>query len=162
MPAKQRYMDKTVIVDAIQDTIVARNCFIVEINVSKDNDVEIIIESETSDVTLEDCETVSRKFEECFDREKEDYSITVSSAGLDRPFTVLKQYIKAVGSKVDVLIKGGRKFTAELTAADSEGITLKYEARENVEGRKSKVLVSHEDRFSMDQVNAVYPHIDFE
>lgn len=155
-------MDKTVIVDAIQDAIVARNCFIVEINVSKDNDVEIIIESETSDVTLEDCETISRKFEECFDREKEDYSITVSSAGLDRPFSVIKQYIKAVGSKVDVLIKGGRKFTAELTAADSEGITLKYEARENVEGRKSKVLVSHEDRFSMDQVNAVYPHIDFE
>ena len=38
------------IIDAVGDAIVARKCFIVEINVSKDNDVEIVIESEDSNV----------------------------------------------------------------------------------------------------------------
>lgn len=155
-------MNKTEILDAIEETIVARGCFIVEINISKDNDVEIVIESEDSDVKIEDCEAVSRRFEECFDREREDYSITVSSAGLDRPFAVLRQFEKAVGSEVDVLLKGGRKFTATLVAADAEGIDLKYKAKTSIEGRKGKVMTEKEERFPSSEVNAVYPHINFD
>ena len=56
------------IIDAVGDAIVARKCFIVEINVSKDNDVEIVIESEDSNVVQDDCVEISRRFEECFDR----------------------------------------------------------------------------------------------
>ena len=102
------------IIDAVGDAIVARKCFIVEINVSKDNDVEIVIESEDSNVVLDDCVEISRRFEECFDRSVEDYSLTVTSAGLDQPFKVLKQYRKAVGTQVEAALKGGRKFVAEL------------------------------------------------
>ena len=71
------------IIDAMRDEIVARNCFIVEINVSRDNDVEIVIESENAEVTLEDCTELSRIFEEKFDRNVEDYSLTVGSQGMD-------------------------------------------------------------------------------
>ena len=104
---------------------------------------------------------MSRFFETCFDREKEDYSLTVSSAGLDQPFKVLKQYLKAVGTKVEAQIKGGRKMVAVLEAADEESITLKYSVKEAVEGKKKKELVEHLDRFTMDQVNAVRPYIEF-
>ena len=110
---------------------------------------------------LNDCVAVSRYFETQFDREKEDYSLTVTSAGLDQPFKVLKQYIKATGSKVEVLLKGGKKLIATLTAADQESITLSYTAKEAVEGKKKKELVEHNDRFTMDQVNSVRPYIEF-
>ena len=143
------------------DAIVARKCFIVEINVSKDNDVEIVIESEDSNVVLDDCVEISRRFEECFDRSVEDYSLTVTSAGLDQPFKVLKQYRKAVGTQVEAALKGGRKFVAELVAADEDAVTLKYTLREAVEGKKKKELVEHCDSFGYDELNYVRPHIDF-
>ena len=154
-------MNISEIIDAIGAEIVARGLYIVDINISKDNDIELTIESEDGVVELDDCVAVSRFFESCFDREKEDYSLTVTSAGLDQPFKVFKQYQKALGSKVEVSLKGGRKMVAVLEAADEESITLKYSAKEAVEGKKKKELVEHVDRFTMDQVNAVRPFVEF-
>lgn len=155
-------MNVSDIIDAMTGEIVARGLYIVDVFVSKDNDVEITVESEEGIVEIGDCAAVSRIFESKFDREKEDYSITVSSAGLDQPFRILKQFRKAVGSKVEVQLKGGRKLVAALTEADAEGITLRYSAREAVEGKKKKETVEHEDRFPMDSVNSVRPFIEFE
>jgi ribosome maturation factor RimP len=154
-------MNVSEIKDAIGDEIVAQNCYLVDISVSKDNDIEITIEAEEGRIELDTCVNISRFFETKFDREQEDYSLTVSSAGLDQPFKVLKQYQKAIGSKVEVMLKGGKKMVATLTAADEESITLSYTAKEAVEGKKKKELVEHNDRFTMDQVNAVRPHIEF-
>ena len=154
-------MNASVILDAINDEIVARGFFIVDISVSKDNDVVITIESEEGIVELDHCVEISRYFETRFDRETEDYSLTVSSAGLDQPFKVLKQYQKAVGTKVEVLLKGGKKMVATLVQADQEGIVLKYSQKEAVEGKKKKELVEHEDRYTMDQINAVRPYLTF-
>jgi ribosome maturation factor RimP len=147
--------------DAISGEIVARGCFIVDITVSKDNDIVLTIESETGKIELDDCVSLSRYFETLFDREVEDYSLTVSSAGLDQPFKVMKQYVKALGTKVEVSLKGGRKMVATLVEADETGITLKYSVKEAVEGKKKKEMVEHIDRFEMEQVNSVRPFIEF-
>ncbi len=149
------------IVDAIGGEIVARGCFIVDISVSKDNDIVLTVESENGKIELDDCVSLSRFFETKFDRESEDYSLTVSSAGLDQAFKVFKQYQKAVGSKVEVLLKGGKKMVATLEAADEGSITLKYTVREAVEGKKKKEMVEHVDRFAMEEVNSVKYYIDF-
>ena len=149
------------IIDAIDGEIVARGCFIVDVSVSKDNDIVLTIESENGKIELDDCVSLSRFFETKFDREVEDYSLTVSSAGLDQPFKVLRQYLKAIGTKVEVSFKGGKKMVALLEAADEESITLKYSVKEAVEGKKKKGLVEHVDRFTMDQVNTVKPFIEF-
>ena len=154
-------MNVSEILDAIGSEIVARGCFLVDISVSKDNDITLTIESENGKIELDDCVSLSRFFETRFDREVEDYSLTVSSAGLDQPFKVLKQFHKAVGTKVEVQLKGGKKMAALLTAVDEESITLKYSVKEAVEGKKKKELVEHEDRFTMDQVNSVKPFIEF-
>ena len=154
-------MNVTEIINALSSEVSARGLYIVDVSINKDNEIEVIIEKEEGIVELDDCVSMSRYFETCFDREKEDYSLTMSSAGLDQPFKVLKQYLKAVGSKVEVQLKGGRKMVAVLEAADEESITLKYSAKEAVEGKKKKELVEHVDRFTMDQVNAVRPYIEF-
>ena len=156
-----KYMKISEIIDAIDSEIVARGLYIIEVTVSKDNDVEVTIESEEGKVELEDCVAISRFFETKFDRETEDYSLTVTSAGLDRPFKVLKQFVKALGKKVEVQLKGGKKMVAVLEAADEESITLKYSQKEAVEGKKKKEIVEHVDRFTMDQVNSVRPFVEF-
>ena len=156
-----KYMKISEIIDAIESEIVARGLYIIEVTVSKDNDVEVTIESEEGKVELDDCVAISRFFETKFDRETEDYSLTVTSAGLDQPFKVLKQYIKSIGKKVEVQLKGGKKMVAVLEAADEESITLKYSQKEAVEGKKKKEIVEHVDRFTMDQVKSVRPFVEF-
>ena len=154
-------MNVSEVKDALQSEIVARGCFLVDVTVSKDNDIVVTIESENGKIELDDCVALSRYFESQFDREKEDYSLTMTSAGLDQPFKVLKQYLKAVGTKVEVQLKGGKKMVAVLVEADQESITLRYSVKEAVEGKKKKEMVEHNDRFTMDQVNAVRPFIEF-
>ena len=154
-------MNVSDIKDALQSELVARGCFLVDVSVSKDNDIVVTIESENGKIELDDCVALSRFFETRFDREVEDYSLTMTSAGLDQPFKVLKQFEKAVGSKVEVQLKGGRKIVALLEAADEESVTLKYSVKVAVEGKKKKELVEHVDRFLMDQVNTVRPYIEF-
>lgn len=154
-------MGITEIRDAMESAIVARGCFIVDIKISKDNVIVLTIESEKGTVTLDDCVALSGIFEEKFDREKEDYELTVTSAGLDQPFIVPAQYRKATGSMVEVQLKGGKKIVAMLTAADDSGITLKYTTREKVEGSKKKENVEHEDTFPFAEVNSVRPYIEF-
>lgn len=155
-------MNSSEIKDALNSAVVARGCFFVDVFVSKDNDVTITVEKVEGTMDLEDCVEISRLFEAAFDREKEDYSITVSSAGLDQPFKVLAQYQKAVGEKVEVMLKGGRKFVATLGAADEEGVLLSYTALEAAEGSKKKVRVNHEDKIAYSEINSVKPYITFE
>ena len=145
----------------MQDAIVARNCFIVEINLSKDNDVEIVIESEDGTVSLDDCVELSRIFEEKFDREQEDYSLTVGSAGLDQPFKVLKQYVKAAGTEVQVLLKDGRKLKGKLTASDDDSFTIEIQKKVKPEGAKRPVIIDEPLSFGYDEIKYTKYLIDF-
>ena len=106
-------------------------------------------------------EVVNDAFLAAFDKDAEDYSLTVTSAGLDQPFKVLRQYEKALGSLVEVRLKGGRKLTGVLTKASEEGISLRYSQKEAVEGSKKKVTVEHEDDMPFAEINSVVPHIVF-
>lgn len=139
-----------------------RGCFLVDAEVSPDNDVTIVVEAMDRSVDLEDCIALDKVFHEMWDQDADDYSLTVTSAGLDLPFKDIRQFIKARGSLVDVLFKGGRKLTATLVDAEEDGVVLRYSAREAVEGRKKKALTEHEDRFGMEEINSVRPHVSFD
>ena len=155
-------MDAREIKEKIEAAVAARGCFLVDVRVSADNDIMLAIESEEGTVVMEDCIAVDKAFHGIWDQDVEDYALTVTSAGLDQPFKVLKQYLKAVGTQVEVRLKGGRKFTAELLAATAEDTTVRYTARETVEGSKKKVDVEHTETIPADRINGVTPHITFE
>ena len=153
-------MDKEQIRQAVQGIVDQMGCFIVDITLSQDNDIEIVREKEEGEIDWDHCAAVDRKVHETFNQDEEDYSLTVSSAGLDRPFKVLRQYLKAIGSNVDVKFRGGRRLVARLTAATDEDITLAYTALEVPEGSRKKVKVEHEETFPLAQINSVTPYID--
>lgn len=154
-------MNKEQIIQAIEPAVALRGCFLVEVSVSKDNDIEIVIEKESGEVDWEDCSAIDKVMHEIFDQDVEDYALTVSSAGLDRPFKVYKQFLKAIGSDVEVKFKGGKRLVARLASATEQSITLSYTALEAVEGSKKKVKVPHQDIFDLSQINSVTPYIEF-
>ena len=137
-------MNKEQIIKAVETAVAQRGCFIVEVTVSKENDIEIIIEKEEGVVDWEDCAAIDKVMHEAFDQDAEDYALTVSSAGLDRPFKVLKQFQKAIGTKVDVWMKGGKKVKGVLEAATEEAVTVDGET------------------ISFDIINSVRPVVEFE
>ena len=117
-------MNKENIIKAIEPALKERGCFLVEVSVSRDNDIEIVIEKEEGVVDWEDCAAVDKVVHEAFNQDVEDYALTVSSAGLDRPFKVLRQFQKAIGTKVEVWLKGGKKSKGILEAASEESVTV--------------------------------------
>ena len=137
-------MNKEQIIKAVETAVAQRGCFIVEVTVSKENDIEIIIEKEEGVVDWEDCAAIDKVMHEAFDQDAEDYALTVSSAGLDRPFKVMKQFQKAIGTKVDVWMKGGKKVKGVLEAANDDAITIDGES------------------IAFDVINSVRPVVEFE
>ena len=60
-----------------------RGCKVVDLMFDDDENVfEVTIDREESPVDIEDCEFVHRAILDAFDRNIEDYSLTVSSVGL--------------------------------------------------------------------------------
>ena len=155
-------MDKKLISEAVIPVLEQMGCFLVEVTVSAANDIEIVIEKAEGTVDMDDCAAVDRFIHERFSQDEEDYSLTVSSAGLDRPFKVLRQYEKAVGSLVVVSRKGGSRVVATLLDAGHAEIVIRYTALEAVEGKKKKELVEHVDHVGMHEVTSVVPYIEFE
>jgi ribosome maturation factor RimP len=98
-------IEKENIAKAIESYLESNSLFLVSVEISKDNDIEIAVDSEGR-VDLSNCVDINKIIEEKFDRESEDYSLTVTSAGLDQPFKVLRQYLKYIGKdeKTDITV----------------------------------------------------------
>ena len=76
-------MTKEIIIEKITPALEAAGCFLVDVTLSSDNDVEVVIEKEEGSVDWDDCALIDKSFHELFNQDEEDYSLTVSSAGLD-------------------------------------------------------------------------------
>ena len=97
--------------------------FVVECKTSPMGDIELLIDSDTA-VKLEDCAALNRAIEAELDREVEDYSLMVASAGIGSELKLLRQYKKILGNSVEVLLKDGIKILAKLNDANEKGIIL--------------------------------------
>ena len=53
------------------------------------------------------------------------------------------------------------KILAQLDDAGDEGITLSYEEKQLVEGKKRKQLVKVERRYAFDEVKSIREYLDF-
>jgi len=76
-------MERNEFETVIQTAAKERGCSVVEVMFNDDDNVfEVIIDKEGADVDLKDCEFVHRAVLAAFDRNIEDYSLTVSSLGI--------------------------------------------------------------------------------
>ena len=72
---------KQTIESIAQEHLQGTDLSLVEVTVSEDNDIEVIITRE-SGVSIDDCVALSRFIESKLDRDKEDFSLMVGSAGV--------------------------------------------------------------------------------
>ena len=134
--------------------------YVVECKISPMGEIELLIDSDTA-VKLEDCAALNRAIEAEFDREVEDYSLMVASAGIGSELKLLRQYTKIIGSSVEVLLKDGIKLLAKLNSADEVGIAISYEEKQVVEGKKRKVTVQVTKDYKWEDIKYVKEYLDF-
>jgi ribosome maturation factor RimP len=119
--------------------------YIVELKIAKGNQIFLELDKEDGSIAIEDCMSVSRNIEHNLDREEEDFSLEVSSAGIDQPFRVLKQYKKNIGKEVKILkMDHASGIEGILKSVDDEGVVLEVKEKKRLEGRKKKVWVTEE------------------
>ncbi len=134
--------------------------FVVGAVCSPGNEIELTIDSDTS-VSIDACVALSRAVEAEFDREQEDFSLTVASAGIGSELKCLRQYRKLVGKPVEVLLCSGIKLLARLDAVDDEGIALSYEEKQVVEGKKRRQTVRVERSYGFGEIKSAREYLDF-
>ena len=149
-------IDTKKIIEAAERKLQGTDMFVVGCTCTPGNEIELLIDSDTS-VAIEACAELSR----AVDRDEEDFSLTVASAGIGSELKSLRQYRKLIGGTVEVLLNSGIKMLAKLDAADDEGITISYEEKQAVEGKKRKQLVTVTRRYAFDEIKSTKEWLDF-
>ncbi|MBD5234663.1 MAG: ribosome assembly cofactor RimP [Bacteroidales bacterium] len=107
-------IDKELLKKTVAEALGDTDLFVVDITVSPANDIVVELDSPTS-VDIDECAAITRRIEEVFDRDVEDYSLEVGSAGITADFKVRAQYTKNLGKDVELLTRDGRKLRGVLT-----------------------------------------------
>ena len=153
-------IDSKKVIDIAERHLADSDMFVVECKVSPMGDIELLIDSDTA-VRLEDCAALNRAIEAELDREVEDYSLMVASAGIGSELKQLRQYKKILGSSVEVLLKDGVKVLAKLNDATESGIQISYEEKQLIEGKKRKQTVEVTKDFAWEEIKYVKEYLDF-
>lgn len=135
--------------------------FIVEISVSSGNNISVELDKHEGGVSVKDCVSVSRNIEHNLDREQADFSLNVSSAGLDKGLRVFDQYKKNVGRSLKVKLNEGGSVEGELTQASKDEITLQTKRKERIEGKKKKEVIIEDIKIPMTNIKEAKIVISF-
>ena len=144
-------IDKTALEQVINEALEGTKMYLVTLKVSKDNVIDVALDSD-EDITIDDCVAVNDAVLAAFDRDDEDYELTVGSYGITSPLLLPRQYRKNVGLEVEVLTADGRKLKGTLADADDEGFTLSMTVKRKLEGKKRPELVEEQERFKYSDI----------
>lgn len=133
-------IDKSALTQVINEALADTDMFLVQVTVSHDNIIDVQLDS-MSNINIDDCVMVNNAVLDAFDRDVEDYELTVGSYGISSPLLVPRQYEKNLGEEVEVLTADGRKLKGVLNACDEESFTIAVATKVKPEGKKRPEIV---------------------
>ncbi|MBS1646145.1 MAG: ribosome assembly cofactor RimP [Bacteroidetes bacterium] len=137
--------------DIVLQKIADTSVFLVDVKVKHGNKIEVFID-EPKHITIDTCREISKHIEANLNRDEEDFELTVSSPGIDEPFTVLNQYLKYQGKQVSVLKKDGEKLFGALLESSGEIIILQTKKTERKKLGKGKQTVIENILINTEQI----------
>jgi len=119
--------------------------FLIEVKIAAGNKVTVLIEGDKG-VTIDNCTQVNKALYK-FIEEKglfgdNNFSLEVSSFGVDRPLKMLRQYKKNLGRKVEVIMNDETKIEGTLTDANEENITIEEKTGKGNKMSTKKTTIS--------------------
>jgi ribosome maturation factor RimP len=118
------------------------DCFLVDVWIKPTNNIRIALDADGG-LPIEKCVSLNRrlykKMEEAGLYPGGDFSLEVSSPGLDEPLKMHRQYIKNISRSVEVMQQDGKITEGVLTAVSENDI----EVAETIGKNKKKEVVQH-------------------
>ena len=141
-------LNKNVVFDTVQKVIDNTDCILIDVNIKKSADkiiLELIIDK-NGGVKIEDCEIVSKLVDPILDEntdiaEKYDF-LTVSSAGIDRPFKQTSDFTNHIGEKIEVKLYaaiGKQKFIQDVLLEANDDYIVLSGIKENLKILRSNI-----------------------
>lgn len=101
--------------------------FLVSLKVKPGNNIKVMLDAD-SGVTIDKCVSYNRKLYKQIEESglfpDGDFSLEVSSAGIDEPLKLDRQYKKNIGRQVEVVLNDGARVEGKLTAVNPDGLVL--------------------------------------
>ncbi len=116
--------------------------FPVEVKIGPAYHIRVFLDGD-SGISIEKCVQYSRalykKIEEAGLFPGGDFSLEVSSPGLDEPLKLLRQYTKNIGRLVEIVLQDGSKKEGRLVEVSEDGIIVEETKGKN----KKKEVINH-------------------
>jgi ribosome maturation factor RimP len=145
-------------VEKLITSLLNEDIFLVSIKIKPTNNFKIYLDAD-SGLGIEKCIKINRALykimEEMGMYPDGDFSLEVSSPGLDEPLKLLRQYKKNTGRDVEVTMNDEVKKEGKLTAVTAESITIEY-----AEGKGKKAIVKT-DEIPFDAIKQTKVQIKF-
>ena len=110
--------------------------FLVEIRIKTTNNIKVFLDGDNG-ISIEKCIAVNRAMYKRLEGSgmfpDDDFSLEVSSPGLDEPLKLYRQYLKNKGRKVEVIQKDGLKIEGKMLEVNEKEIEL-----EEIKGKNKK------------------------
>lgn len=141
------YMNIDSQIKAIEEKVMALispdpESFLVEIKISPGNNIKIFIDADHG-VSIDKLagynRNLYRQIEESALFPNADFSLEVSSPGLDEPLKLHRQYVKNIGRDVEVIFKNGIKKEGKLVSAGDSEIIIE---EQKGAGRQKEIVPS--------------------
>ncbi len=132
--------------------------FLVEIRIKPTNNVKVFLDADNGisiDRLIQYNRKLYRDLEENSFFPGGDFSLEVSSPGLDEPLKLFRQYQKNIGRYLEVLQKDDKKLEGKLIATTETDITIEEEKGKG----KKKEIVQH--TIPLEQVKAAHVQVKF-
>ncbi|WP_339918969.1 ribosome assembly cofactor RimP [uncultured Flavobacterium sp.] len=113
--------------------------FLIDLTITDAFKVIITLDDDNG-VVLQDCIDISRAIDASLDREEQDYSMEVASAGVSLPLKKIRQYKKNIGRTL-IVKTNTENIEAELVEANDDFVILSWKAREPKKIGKGKETV---------------------
>lgn len=116
--------------------------FLVDIRIKPTNNIRVYIDGDQG-ISIEKCvqynRALYRKLEESGIFPDGDFSLEVSSPGLDEPLKLHRQYKKNVGRLVELVLQDGLKIEGRLMEVSEDGVIVEETKGKN----KKKEVINH-------------------
>lgn len=132
--------------------------FLVSVRIKPTNNIKVFLDADTG-LNIDKCVKINRAMYRTIEEEgwypDGNFSLEVSSPGIDEPLKLIRQYKKNIGRNVEVTLIDETKKEGKLVAVTEETITIEY-----IEG-KNKKAVTLTKEIPFDQVKQTIVLIAF-
>jgi ribosome maturation factor RimP len=112
--------------------------FLVSIRIKPTNNIKVFLDAD-SGLSIDKCVKINRAMYRTIEEKgwypEGNFSLEVSSPGIDEPFKIFRQYTKNIGRNVEVILNDGSIVEGKLLEANENLIRLEY-----TEGKNKKAV----------------------